>query len=119
MDETQAIGDASSAAEAWLERLDAGDVMATWEGTSSLFRQLVDLEKWRASYDQVSSLFGRPLTRDLLTTEYRESIPGAPDGHYVVMEYSTEFERKREAVETVVAALDADGAWHVSGYFVR
>ncbi|HEX8904732.1 MAG TPA: DUF4019 domain-containing protein [Longimicrobiaceae bacterium] len=119
MDETQMIGDASAAADAWLERLDAGDVDATWEGTSSLFRQLVDQPKWASSYEQVTAIFGRALSRELGTTEYRTSIPGAPDGEYVVLEYMTEFERKKEAVETVVVALDLDGAWRVGGYFVR
>jgi hypothetical protein len=119
MDETQMIGDASAAADAWLERIDAGDVEATWERTSSLFRQLVDLPRWKASFEQVNAILGRPLSRELGTTEYRESIPGAPDGQYVVLEYMTGFERKKEAVETVVAALDTDGEWRVGGYFVR
>jgi hypothetical protein len=35
------------------------------------------------------------------------------------MEYDAELERKKEAVETVVAMRDEDGAWHVGGYFVR
>lgn len=113
------IGDASAAADAWLARMDAGDVEGTWEGTSSLFRQLVDLPQWTASYQQVNAIFGRALARELGTTDCRESIPGAPDGQYVVLEYMTEFERKKEAVETVVAALDGDGEWRVGGYFVR
>ncbi|HEX6745789.1 MAG TPA: DUF4019 domain-containing protein [Longimicrobium sp.] len=119
MDETQMIGDASAAADAWLERLDAGDVEATWERTSSLFRQLVDLSKWTQSFEQVTALFGRPLERELATSEYLESVPGAPDGNYVVLTYTTAFERKKEAIETVVAALDDDGEWRVGGYFVR
>lgn len=113
------IGDASAAADAWLERIDAGDVEESWARTSSLFRQLVDVEKWRASLDQVNGIFGRPVERYLADTQYRESIPGGPDGHYVVLEYTSRFERKKEAVETVVTALDTDGQWRVGGYFVR
>jgi hypothetical protein len=119
VDETQMIGDASAAADAWLERADAGDAEGTWEGTSSLFRQLVDLPQWKATFAQVESIFGRTLSRELSTTDCRESIPGGPDGHYVVLEYEAEFERKKEAVETVVTTLDTDGRWRVGGYFVR
>jgi hypothetical protein len=36
----------------------------------------------------------------------------------VVVEYITEFARGR-AIETVVTAQDADGAWRVAGYFIR
>jgi hypothetical protein len=119
VDETQMIGDASAAADAWLERIDAGDVEETWRRTSSLFRQLVDPGKWKSSLDQVTGIFGRPLSRYLADSQHRTSIPGGPDGEYVVLEYTTEFERKKEAVETVVTALDTDGEWRVGGYFVR
>lgn len=119
MDETQMIGDASAAADAWLEMIDAGDVEGTWEAAASLFKQLVGLDAWRAAHAQATTVFGRPLSRELSNTEYRESIPGAPDGQYVVMEYAAAFERKKEAVETVVAALDGDGVWRVGGYFIR
>ena len=46
-------------------------------------------------------------------------LPGAPDGEYVVFQFSTAFEHKRAAVETVTPMMDADGQWRVSGYFVR
>lgn len=119
IDETTAIGDASEAADAWLAQRDAGDVQGTWEGTSSLFRQLVNVEQWKTSLGTVDLTFGRPLSRELRDTEYRESVPGAPDGHYVVLTYDAELERKKEAVETVVTMLDADGEWRVGGYFVK
>jgi hypothetical protein len=118
-DENDAIADASVAADAWLAHADAGDVEASWEGTSSLFRQLVDLEKWRESFDRARAVFGRTLSRELSDTRYTTSVPGAPDGEYVVMEYAAEMERKKEAVETVVAMRDADGAWKVGGHFIR
>jgi hypothetical protein len=35
------------------------------------------------------------------------------------MEYAAGLERKKEAVETVVAMRDEDGEWRVGGYLVR
>jgi hypothetical protein len=118
-DETTIIGDASAAADAWLEHVDAGDEGAGWRGTSSLFRQMVSEEQWAESHGRVTAVLGRPLERELRGTEHRTSVPGAPDGHYVLLTYDTRFERKRAAVETVVAMLDGDGAWRVGGYFVQ
>jgi hypothetical protein len=46
------------------------------------------------------------------------SLPGAPDGSYVVIELSTSFEKKAEAIETVTPMLE-EGVWRVSGYFIR
>jgi Protein of unknown function (DUF4019) len=119
IDENAAIGEASAAADAWLEQLDAGEVEASWEATSSLFRQVVDLAHWRESFEKVRSIFGRTLTRELSDVRYTTTVPGAPDGDYVISEYAAELERKKEAVETVVAMREADGGWRVGGYFVR
>jgi hypothetical protein len=46
-------------------------------------------------------------------------LPGAPDGDYAVIQFSTEFAHKRTARETVTPMRDADGEWRVSGYFIR
>lgn len=47
------------------------------------------------------------------------SLPGAPDGKYVVIQYDTSFENKKAAVETVTPMLDKDGKWRVSGYYIK
>ena len=59
------------------------------------------------------------LSRKLDASQTATSLPGAPDGHYVVFTYSTEYAQKRAAVETVTATQDADGHWRVAGYFIR
>jgi hypothetical protein len=47
------------------------------------------------------------------------TLPGAPDGESVVIQYDTQFEHKAHAVETVVPMRERDGSWKVSGYFVK
>jgi hypothetical protein len=46
------------------------------------------------------------------------TLPGAPDGEYVVIQYATRFEHKPSIIETVTPMLDKDGSWKVSGYFI-
>jgi hypothetical protein len=36
-----------------------------------------------------------------------------------VIQFETSFANKQRAVETVTPMLDTDGAWRVSGYYVR
>jgi len=43
----------------------------------------------------------------------------SPDGRYIVFKYSSVFANKASATETVTPMLEADGTWHVSGYYVR
>lgn len=58
-------------------------------------------------------------TRRLASSRATTSLPGVPDGDYVVMQLQSAFEHKVSAVETVTAARQPDGAWRVAGYFVR
>jgi hypothetical protein len=55
----------------------------------------------------------------LSTAKFFKSLPGAPDGQYVVIKYDTTFANKAAAVETVTPMREADGSWKVSGYFVK
>jgi hypothetical protein len=58
-------------------------------------------------------------SRTLQSTTLQHTLPGAPDGRYIVFKYSSVFANKASATETVTPMLEADGTWHVSGYYVR
>jgi len=47
------------------------------------------------------------------------TLPGAPDGEYVVFQFNASFDQKAAAVETVTAIREKDGTWHVGGYFIK
>ena len=59
------------------------------------------------------------LKRSVKSKQYATSLPGAPDGEYVVIQYETSFEKKKSAIETVTPMLDKDGKWRVSGYYIK
>jgi hypothetical protein len=54
--------------------------------------------------------------RDVLRTT---SLPGAPDGDYVVIRFATSFEKKKSAIETVTPMRERNGTWRVSGYYIK
>jgi hypothetical protein len=62
---------------------------------------------------------GKPISRQVKTKTYKTSLPGAPDGEYVVIQFETSFENKKSAIETVTPMMDKDGTWRVSGYFIK
>jgi hypothetical protein len=62
---------------------------------------------------------GQLITRTLKSKTYATSLPGAPDGEYVVIQYATTFENKKSAIETITPMLDEDGKWRVSGYYIK
>jgi hypothetical protein len=58
-------------------------------------------------------------SRTLQSVTPKSALPGAPDGQYVVIEFSSSFEHKANAIETVTPVIDTDGKWHVSGYYIK
>lgn len=107
------------AAEDWLASVDGGDFGASWDQAASIFKGAITREKWQKTVANTRGQFGKLLSRKLKSAQYTTSLPGAPDGQYVVIQYDTTFENKKSAVETVTPMLDKDGQWHVSGYFIR
>jgi hypothetical protein len=110
--------EATAAAERWLAVVDAGDWPTSWDHASNLFRNAVEKEAWSRQLGAIRGPMGAVKSRTLLGAQYAESLPGAPDGRYVVIQYRTHFTNKASAVETVTPAYD-DGTWRVSGYFIR
>lgn len=106
-------------AEAWLILVDKGDYEKAWEQCSLYFKQLVTKEKLTQSLKAVRSSFGQKKKRSVKKMEYLTSVPGAPDGEYVVVKYETSFENKKNAIETITPMKDKDNKWRVSGYYIK
>lgn len=117
------MSDYDSAAERaaldWLGLVDRGEVSASWKAAASLFRRAVSPEQWAQSLSIAREPLGAMVSRQLGSARAMTELPGAPDGEYVVFQFSTAFEHKRAATETVTPMRDSDGQWRVSGYFVR
>ena len=113
--ETEAI----KAAETWLAVVDSGDYTKSWDTAAAYFRGAVTKEKWEEMLKGVRPPLGKVLSRKVKSKQYATSLPGAPDGEYVVIQFETSFENKDAAVETVTPMKDEDGKWRVSGYFIR
>jgi hypothetical protein len=55
-----------------------------------------------------------------MSREYRASPAGGETRREVViLEYRSEYEKKREVMEVVVEILEPDGAWRVGAYTIR
>jgi Fe2+ transport system protein B len=110
---------AVAVAGAWLNLVDQGRYGDSWQQAASLFQTAVNKEQWAASLQTIRQSLGKVISRKLNKKQYTHSLPGAPDGEYVVLEFYTVFEKKKNAVETVTPMLDSDGQWKVSGYYIR
>jgi hypothetical protein len=117
--QADAVKSAVDAADRWLALADAGDGAATWDQASASFQAAVSRSAWADALRQARQPFGAAKSRKLLSSEFKTSLPGAPAGEYVLIQYQTQFGHRANAVETVVPMRERDGGWKVSGYFVK
>jgi len=110
---------AVSAAKKWLSMVDEGKYAESWKEAAEYFKNSVKQKQWEQSLQAVRKPLGKVVSRKVKSKTYMTSLPGAPDGEYVVIQFDTSFENKKKTVETVTPMMDKDGKWRVSGYYIR
>lgn len=110
---------AAEAAITWLALIDEERYNECWDAAAYYFRNSIEKEQWEQSLNAVRKPLGKVVFRKITLRTYTKALPGAPDGEYVVIQFTTEFENKKSGVETVTPMLDNDGQWRVSGYFIK
>jgi len=110
---------AMTAAEKWLALVDGGRYAESWNEASQSFKNAVQQEQWAQSLEARRKPFGRAVSREMKKMTYKTSLPGVPDGEYMVIQFATSFGKKRAAVETVTTMAEKDGTWRVSGYYIK
>jgi len=110
---------AQTSAEQWLALVDAGNYPDSWKTSAALFQAAVTQDQWSQAVSAVRKPLGDLVARKLKSAQYTKTVPGAPDGEYVILQFDTSFANKKEAVETVTPKLETDGTWKVSGYYIK
>lgn len=114
----QAVEAATTATTSWLAVADTGNYADSWSQGASAFRGAVTQSQWDEALRSVRAPLGAVKSRKLMSAQFTRTLPGAPAGEYVVIQYQTEF-ANRAGIETVVPMREADGSWKVSGYAIR
>ena len=108
-----------AAAQTWLAGIDAGNYEQSWKDAAKFFQTSITEAAWSGALAKARKPLGEMKSRKLLNAESAKSLPGAPDGEYVVMQFDTSFSAKEKAVETVTFMKESDGTWKAAGYFIR
>lgn len=111
--------EAIQAAKSFLKLVDRGDYDQSWEEASSLLISLVSKKEWVETLSGVRPPLGQSIQRSVTSSKFMSSAPGVPDGEYAKVVFSSSFDHKESAVETVMTMLDKDGRWRVAGYFIK
>jgi hypothetical protein len=117
--DAEAAVQAQAAASAWLALVDAGNYSRSWELAAGLFKSAVGQASWATAAHAARAPLGPLRSREVKSAVFTRTLPGAPDGEYVVITYASRFQNEARAIEIVTPLREKDGAWRVSGYFVK
>jgi hypothetical protein len=110
---------AQKAAREWLALVDRNDAQASWNAMAKMFRDSISLDDWAKSLRQVRVPLGALKERTMLSTQFSNKMPKAPDGDYSLVIFRTAFVNKVDARETVTLSHESDGVWRIVGYMTR
>jgi hypothetical protein len=108
--ERQALG--------FLSYLDNGRFADSYAYTGMLIRTQLDRESFAAKVEKTRAGFGALQGREMIDASYTNSVPGAPEGQYVILHYHANFTNRPDEVETVTLAF-AKGYWRIVGYYIK
>ena len=106
-------------AQTWLQGIDNGNYAPSWTNAAAYFQSAMTSEKWVEAVQQVRKPLGPLVSRKVKSAQEMTSLPGAPDGRYIVMQFETSFANKKSAIETVTFMQEKDGQWKSCGYYIK
>jgi hypothetical protein len=102
----------------FLGYLDQGRFADSYAYTGMLIRSQLDREAFASQVEKARSGTGALQTREFIDAGYSTTVPGAPEGQYVVLHYHSSFANRPDTVETVTLAM-AKGYWRVDGWYIK
>jgi Protein of unknown function (DUF4019) len=109
--------EARSAAEHWLELIDAAQYSAAYALELARLRTATTEAQFVRSMEGRRQPFGHVLSRKLIGAAFTRKLTGAPDGQYESILFRTSFAQKSVAAERVILSQEPDG-WRVVDYRV-
>jgi hypothetical protein len=112
-----AVAAAKDEATHWLEALDAGRAVESWNEVASVMKTGRSEQDWIRDVMSPRETLGKSVTREMKSAEFSTSVRGAPQGKYVTVVYLTKFAHSTLVNETVLIMLE-DDHWRVAAYSV-
>ena len=107
-----------TAAKEWLKIVDAGNYIESWQKSDSFFQSQLSQSKWDTALNSVRAPLGKINSREKLVAKEFATLPGVPEGEYLVIQFQTDFQNKKSATETLTLSKSS-GQWLPVGYFIK
>ena len=103
----------------WLTLLDAGQVEKSYDAAASALKSGVTKKVWTDTLKKTRDPLGACSSRRLISKQFTTSVTDAAVGEYVIVQYLSDFPRKKQVAEIVTAMHDGDGKWRVLSYSLK
>ncbi|MEN3157728.1 DUF4019 domain-containing protein [Alkalimonas sp. NCh-2] len=113
-----AAADGKNTALNWLQLIDQGQYETSWQQAGTIVQQQLTETQWQQMVQKARQPFGALQSRTILSQQEHSSLPGAPDGRYLILTLQSQFEHKAAAIETLTLSFEQD-EWRTVGYFIR
>lgn len=108
---------ARNTAEQWLAKADADDHAGSWAMTTPEFQVQIRQQDWESRQESLYQQLGKPTRRELLAAKYTASLPGAPEGEHVLIQYHRYARAGAPVLETLTMRRSGE-EWQTAGYWV-
>ncbi len=98
--------------------IDTRNYSRSWKESSAIVQGAATEQHFTNVLDTFRTPLGDLVSRKLVSSQRLAQMPGAPDGHYVVLQFETSFANKKSAIETVTFVLD-NGQWKPASYSIK
>ncbi|NNG41913.1 DUF4019 domain-containing protein [Pseudoalteromonas sp. NEC-BIFX-2020_002] len=107
-----------SAATSWLEIVDSANYAKSWHQADPYFQANVTTQLWVSKLTEVRRSLGAVKSREGVNRQTFTSLPELPSGEYVMLQFQTDFENRKESLESITMKKSAE-QWQVIGYFIQ
>jgi hypothetical protein len=85
---------------------------------SELTQKQASFEEWNAYITELMTEPGKFISRQYYLAEMQKKMEGLPEGNYVTIKYTTEYENTETAEEILLLSLSENEKWQVNSYFI-
>lgn len=110
--------EAKSAASDWIAQVDTAAYALSYETAAPVVRNGLTEKEWITAVKSARDQTGGLEARTFSSADYTNSLPNAPEGEYVVIQYQSMFANVPMANELLVMMRTQDGSWKLAGYRV-
>ena len=121
-----AAEEAAAAAVEWLDLVDNGKYGDAWDGAARILKDRAKKDDWSKEIAGALAPLGKAGQRRLsgareedLCARHQKALPKeGEEGYRVEIRYQTQFENKKDAVETILMVKETGGKWRAADYIV-